>query len=433
MEYLCGISGQAGNLQGKMQPGGNPFEGPRNKPYPNPPLTRPASCTLSDQAMKTAGYHPFPMPAAQCSQDFTNNEGVQMFQCVYCGFCGSYGCEVFAKASPNACVLPKLLQNPNFELRTESHVVKVNVDSSGKRATGVTYIDGAGNEVTQPAKMVVLASYMLYNVRLLLVSNIGKPYDPTTGQGVVGARYTFNPASGGAVLFNDKYFNQFIGTGALLQAMDDFNADNFDHSSLDFIDGPFIAFGQFGNGPATSQPVPPGTPSWGTEWKKAVATYYARSFSLTIQHGELATPNNYVDLDPTYKDVYGQPLLRITYDYTPNVQAQSKYVVQNVIPKIVQQMNPTASAYGGLTPYAQDVSVENTHNMGGASMGTDPNTSATNKYGQVWDVPNVFVCGGALHPQNPSYNPTISIGALTFWQADGITKSFNFDNPASLA
>ncbi len=104
-----------------------------------------------------------------------------------------------------------------------------------------------------------------------------------------------------------------------------------------------------------------------------------------------------------------------------------------VIPKIVQKMNPTYSSYGGLAPYAQDVSVENTHNMGGASMGTDPNTSVTNKYGQVWDAPNVFVCGGALHPQNPSYNPTITIGALTFWQADGITKSFNFDNPASIA
>ena len=28
-EYLCGTSGTAGNLNGQIQPGGNPFEGPR--------------------------------------------------------------------------------------------------------------------------------------------------------------------------------------------------------------------------------------------------------------------------------------------------------------------------------------------------------------------------------------------------------------------
>lgn len=37
-EYMCGISGQAGNLGGQRQNGGNPFEGPRKRAYPLPPL-----------------------------------------------------------------------------------------------------------------------------------------------------------------------------------------------------------------------------------------------------------------------------------------------------------------------------------------------------------------------------------------------------------
>src|SRR5262247_2612740 len=37
-EYLYGISGKAGNLKGKIIAGGNPFEGPRSREYPNPPL-----------------------------------------------------------------------------------------------------------------------------------------------------------------------------------------------------------------------------------------------------------------------------------------------------------------------------------------------------------------------------------------------------------
>ena len=37
-EYLCGISGQAGNVNGAIQAGGNPFEGARARGYPLPPL-----------------------------------------------------------------------------------------------------------------------------------------------------------------------------------------------------------------------------------------------------------------------------------------------------------------------------------------------------------------------------------------------------------
>jgi gluconate 2-dehydrogenase alpha chain len=36
-EYLCGTSGKAGNIKGKIQPGGNPFEAPRSREYPTPP------------------------------------------------------------------------------------------------------------------------------------------------------------------------------------------------------------------------------------------------------------------------------------------------------------------------------------------------------------------------------------------------------------
>ena len=40
-EYVYGIGGKAGNLNGVIQPGGNPFEGPRSRQYPNPPCGTP--------------------------------------------------------------------------------------------------------------------------------------------------------------------------------------------------------------------------------------------------------------------------------------------------------------------------------------------------------------------------------------------------------
>src|SRR5215470_2951706 len=45
-EYLYGVSGKAGNINGKIIPGGNPFEGPRAREYPNPPMKYPYSTFL---------------------------------------------------------------------------------------------------------------------------------------------------------------------------------------------------------------------------------------------------------------------------------------------------------------------------------------------------------------------------------------------------
>jgi len=69
-----------------------------------------------------------------------------------------------------------------------------------------------------------------------------------------------------------------------------------------------------------------------------------------------------------------------------------------------------------------DVPYQTTHNTGGAVMGTDPRTSVVNRYLQSWDVPNVFVLGSSVYPQNPGYNPTGTVGALAFWAADAIRR-----------
>ncbi|HZQ62381.1 MAG TPA: GMC oxidoreductase, partial [Casimicrobiaceae bacterium] len=61
---------------------------------------------------------------------------------------------------------------------------------------------------------------------------------------------------------------------------------------------------------------------------------------------------------------------------------------------------------------------------GGAVMGTDPRTSVVNRYLQSWVVPNVFVMGACVFPQNAGYNPTGTVGALTFWAADAIRNQY---------
>ena len=172
-EYTAGISGKAGNLRGTIQPGGNPFEGPRSREYPNPPLQRSYADTLFAAAAKELGYHPFPTPAAQSSRTYTNPDGAALNACMYCGFCMNYGCEWSAKAVPQTTTIPPALATGKYEIRTHAAVTRINV--SGNRATGVTYIDSQGREMEQPADIVLLTAFTWSNSQLLLVS--GKPRD----------------------------------------------------------------------------------------------------------------------------------------------------------------------------------------------------------------------------------------------------------------
>lgn len=52
------------------------------------------------------------------------------------------------------------------------------------------------------------------------------------------------------------------------------------------------------------------------------------------------------------------------------------------------------------------------------TLGVDP------KYGQVWDVSNVFVSGASLFPQNAGYNPTGTVGALTYHTASAVLTRY---------
>ena len=83
--------------------------------------------------------------------------------------------------------------------------------------TGVHYSDDRGNDFLQPATIVVLASWILNNVRLLLLSKIGTPYNAISGEGTLGRNLTHQVQSGTRVFF-DKPLNAFMGSGAVSRA-----------------------------------------------------------------------------------------------------------------------------------------------------------------------------------------------------------------------
>jgi gluconate 2-dehydrogenase alpha chain len=422
-DLLCGTSGKAGNLNGKIQPGGNPFEGPRSSEYPTPAMKQTYGPTLFGQAAASLGRHPFPHPTGNLSQAYTNSLGAQLGACTYCGFCEKFGCGNYSKASPQTTVLPYLLRKPNFTLKTESEVLRVELTPDKKRATGVTYVNSAGEEFFQPAEMVILSAYVLHNVRLLLLSGIGVPYDPSTGEGVVGKNYAYQTMSSVNVFFDDKIINPFIGAGALATVIDDFNGDNFDHGGLGFIGGAYVAGMITGGRPIEMIYTPQGTPSWGLPWKHAAAQNYLRSFNFSIHGSSMSTRGNYLSLDPTYRDNHGRPMLRMTFDFSENDLKMSDFLTDRAA-EIARAMNPREIKINRRSRPWSVVPYQTTHNTGGAIMGTNPKDSVINRYLQVWDVPNVFSMGSGAFPQNAGYNPTATVAALAYHSAREILTRY---------
>src|SRR4029453_17081228 len=208
-----------------------PFEGPRKRPYPMPPLRGNEFLDKMAAAGKSLGWHPFPGPAAINSRSYQNRSAG-----MYHGFFNRGGCHVHAKSSTAVTTIPRAQATGHLKVVERAHVTSLDVDANGQM-TGVTYVTD-GVEYVQPAKVVLIASYTYENVRLLLLSKSkAYPNGLSNNHGQVGKHY-FSHNQGGAVsaLFPFN-LNNWYGTPAQGVAIDNWADDNFDHSGLDFIGG----------------------------------------------------------------------------------------------------------------------------------------------------------------------------------------------------
>jgi gluconate 2-dehydrogenase alpha chain len=427
VDALLGVSGQAGNLRGQRIEGGNPFEGRRSTEYPTPPMRVPYFAELFRKAASSLGYHPYPVPAATISTSYTNPDGVTRSGCSFCGFCERFGCMIGAKAQPTNTLLPVISGQKNVSLRSGTWVRRIVREGAGKAgaARGVTYHDATGEEFFQPAGLVILGSWTLNNVRLLFLSGIGQPYNAATGEGTLGKNLTHQVTLGAAQAFFDKPLNRFMGAGAAGITMNDLDGDLFDHSALPFLRGGILEATVTGGRPISNFGALPRSVKsrWGSEWKKAAVHYFDRTGNLTFLGEHLAYKGNFMDLDPSYRDHFGDPLLRLTLNWRDNERKMVEFATGKAV-EIAKAMGASeVNAFSGLGNY-DGTRYQSTHVQGGAIMGASRSNSVVNPYLQHWDVPNLFVLGGSSFPQNFSSHPTMTILALTFRTADAIVDRY---------
>lgn len=402
----------------------NELEPPRESDFPTPAMPKTRLMERFEEATGNMGFSPYVIPVGMVSENYENPDGQTLNQCQLNGFCVSFACEWGARSSPVTTVVPTAKATGNYELRNNCTVTRV-LHEDGK-ATGVLYKNTlTGEEFEQPADVVVLSSYTFNNVRLLLLSDIGEQYNPQTGEGLIGKNFTDHHNYWGTFGFFEEKFNRYIGTGALGMAFGDYNADNFDHTDYDFIHGTQIEIREEGIMPISDNHVPEGTPRWGREFKKQSLHYANRKIDVRSQHASMPHVDNYLDLDPTYTDKFGDPLIRVTYNFTDNERKLNDFVI-DLSKKVLEEMG-AISTIPNAPPEDFEPGFVGQHNAGGAIMGESPENSVVNNYQQVWEMDNLFVCGASAFPHFGPTNPTLTLGAITYRTAEGIIEYLEGD------
>jgi choline dehydrogenase-like flavoprotein len=146
------------------QSGANPFESPRNKPYPMPPFEYNRSAWVLHDAAKRLGLSPFPIPMLRNSVRYGGRPA-----CYRMRSCVGFACPVNAKCGTHNTVIPTAIETGNCELRTHCQVAEIMLDEKG-RAKGVKYFDKNDKGQIQTADIVIVAAAAVETARLLLNS-----------------------------------------------------------------------------------------------------------------------------------------------------------------------------------------------------------------------------------------------------------------------
>ena len=408
VEQVVGISGDTS---------ANPFEPPRSKPFPMPPVqTHPVSAWI-DKAGEQLGMHPYAVPRAILTEPRADRG-----ECVYCALCGSYGCEVDAKSSAMAALLPAAEATGRCQIRPGCMAQRVVMRTDG-RAHGVEYI-GPDNDVHMvEADVVIIAASAVESARLLLLSDSGRhPRGLGNNTGQVGRNLCFSTLGQltGELAYDRFSANQqnelrnsapFVGRAVqdfyrVEPAGDVFGRGGTFHLLWEHPNPIYAAERLLNDGDG---------PVYGTALTRRLKRHFREQRTLEVEcFGEwLPTDGCHVTLDPQTSDRWGLPAARITIARHPSDMAASQLVVSEArrLLDTVGATNVRVLDVGGETLVLQ---------YGTCRMGADPATSVCRADGRLHEVENVYVtCGGSL-PNGGAVPSTMTIMANAFRIADGI-------------
>lgn len=397
-EWELGISGAAG---------ANPFDPPRSKPYPLPPMPIQSSGVLLERGARKLGWHPYPAPLAILSRPYRERAA-----CAHCGFCEYFGCEWGAKSSTLATVIPLAERTGRCEIRSESYVRKISTDARG-RIDGIIYFDRAKLEHFQRAKAAVVCCNGAETPRLLLMSESNLfPHGLANSSGLVGKYFMIDLGSSCQATF-DHALNDYKGVRVTRVVQDFYDSDPkrgfFGGGGIDtrFNFYP-ISFALYG--------LTPDAPRWGAGFKNALRENFNRTMTVYGHTTCIPLESNSISLDPEVRDAWGLPALRITFKCHPDDLSTMKFFTDRSM-----ELLDAAGATKKWAAPVEDATAAG-HLMGTCRMGNDPKKSVVDKNHRAHDVPNLFIVDGSSFVTSGRNQPTCTIQALAYRAADHLVR-----------
>lgn len=398
VDHEIGVSGAPG-----------PFDPPRSKPYPLPPMPLKSSGAIIEAGAKKLGLHAQVAPVAVLSQPYNGRPG-----CIHCGFCMGFGCEANAKSSTLATMIPQALATGHCDLRPRCSVHRIDTGKDG-RVREVRYLDARGREQRQKAKAVVLCGNGAETPRLLLMSESSRfPQGLANGSGKVGKYLMFNAHSIAHAVFPEQ-LHEYKSVQCSRIIHNFYDADPkrgfYGGGAIDgrpFLSATPMFFALAG--------TPLDLPTWGPEYKKFLAHAFTRTMAAACAGTSLPLETNNITLDPTHKDPLGRPAIRVTYKEHPD---DLKFV-SFLQDKAVELLD----AAGAQKVWREPVEPETVgaHLLGTCRMGDNPDTSVVDRYHRSHEVKNLFICDGSSFVTSGRGQPTMTIQALAFRAAENIAR-----------
>jgi choline dehydrogenase-like flavoprotein len=409
------LSGVAGADTGEDA---DPFGPPRSGPYPLPPQPPMYVCLVLANGAKKLGYRPYNMPSAINTRPYDGRP-----PCVSCGFCSYYGCARNAKGSPAVTTLRKALLTRSCQLRYNAHVTRLVLDGAGRRVVAVEYVDNDGRTQSASADLVILAASPIESVRLCLLSDQQGP-GVGNSSGHLGRHMMFHFQTTGVGIFKQRLHGE--RGRSVTHVMSEFRGlTETGELRSDWPLGGVVEFG------TSSQPITAARESLRPEavelarlvrvsFKQLLveSPFHAHIAVMIMQGEDAPQPTNRVDLDRTVRDVFDQPVPRLTYrNHAFELDASEFYK-----PKMLEILEAAGAAYGFFNPFDPAVPPASRHILGGLRMGDDRRESVCNRGGRFHDLANLYCADGGVFVTGSGYNPTLTIIALALRTAAAIVS-----------
>jgi choline dehydrogenase-like flavoprotein len=156
-------------------------------------------------------------------------------------------------------------------------------------------------------------------------------------------------------------------------------------------------------------------PGWGKEFKDHLREF-TRTMQISCHTTSLAMESNNISIDPTLKDAWGIPAIRVTYRDHPDDLAMARWL-QERASEILDAAGAQRVTRGAVTESSLAF-----HLLGTCRMGNDPASSVVDKFHRSHDVRNLFVCDGSSLVTSGRGQPTMTIQALAFRAGEHIAR-----------